>query len=70
MVIGSTTCYTTHGWYHDGMSIHGLGVSHPKDPTCGLKGGSLGKSPLGEFLLGESLGCLPFDGWWLKCLGK
>jgi hypothetical protein len=45
------------------MSIHGLGVSHPKDPTCGLKGGSLGKSPLGEFLLGESLGCLPFDGW-------
>jgi len=28
--------------------MRGLGVSHPKSSIGGLKGGSLGKSPLGE----------------------
>jgi len=38
-------------------------ASHPKDPTCGLKGSFLGGSPSSELLLGESLGCPPFGGW-------
>jgi hypothetical protein len=40
-----------------------LGVGHPKDPTSGLKGGSLSESPLGEFCPSEYLGCHPSDGW-------
>jgi hypothetical protein len=45
------------------MNMHRLGVGYLKDPTCGLKGRSLGESPLGELPLGESLGCLPSGGW-------
>ncbi len=36
-------------------------VGHPKDPTNGVKGGSLSRSPPCELLLGESLGCPPSD---------
>jgi hypothetical protein len=39
-----------------------LGVGHPKDATSGLKGGSLGESPLSELPPGESLSYLPFGG--------
>jgi hypothetical protein len=38
-------------------------VGHPKYSTCGLKGGYLGGSPLGELPPSESLGCPPFGGW-------
>jgi len=41
----------------------GLGVGHPKDQTCGLKGGFPSRSPPCELPLGESLGCPPFGGW-------
>jgi hypothetical protein len=40
-----------------------IGVGHPKGSIGGLKGGSLGKSPLGELPIGESLGCPPCGGW-------
>jgi len=40
-----------------------LGAGHPKDSIGGLKGGSLGISPLGELPLGESLVCPPFGGY-------
>jgi hypothetical protein len=45
------------------MNMHGLGVGHRKYPTCGLKGGFLGKLTLGELPLGESLSCPRFGGW-------
>ncbi len=35
---------------------------HLKDPTCGLKGGFLVRSPLGELPPGESIGCLASNG--------
>jgi hypothetical protein len=41
----------------------GLGVGHPNDPTCGLNGGLLGRSPLSELPPSEFLGCLPSVGW-------
>jgi len=41
----------------------GLGVGHPKSSTGGLKGGSLGRSLLGELPPCESLGYLPSYGW-------
>ncbi len=47
----------------------GLGVGHPKDQTCGLKGGFPSRSPPCELPLGESIGCPPFGGWWVKPLG-
>jgi len=43
--------------------MHGLGANHPKDPIGGLKGGSLGGSPLDELPQGESPSCPPFGGW-------
>ncbi len=43
--------------------MHGLGVSHPNDLTCGLNGGHLSGSPQNEFPLGESLGYNPSGGW-------
>jgi hypothetical protein len=45
------------------MNMHRSGVGHPKDPTCGLKGGFPGGFFLGELLLDESLGCPPSSGW-------
>ncbi len=43
--------------------MHGLGVGHQNDPTCGLNGGPPSGSPLYELPPSESLGCLPSDGW-------
>jgi hypothetical protein len=63
------TSYTIGGWYHGGINIHGLGVSHPKDPTGGLKGGSSDWSPLGELPPSESPSCPPSGGWGSKPLG-
>ncbi len=37
-------------------------VGCPKDPTCGLKGGFLGRSPSSELPPGESPCCLPSNG--------
>ncbi len=68
LVAGFETSCTISGWYHDGINIHGLGVGHPKDPMNGLKGGSFDESPPCKFPPNESLGCLPFGGWWLKPL--
>jgi len=42
--------------------MHGLCVSHPKDPIGGLKGGSIGGSPLDELPRGEYPSCPPFGG--------
>jgi hypothetical protein len=39
-----------------------LGAGHPKDPTCGLKGGFISESPPGELPPNESLGYFSFDG--------
>ncbi len=61
--------YVTCGWYYGGINIRGSGVGHPKDPIGGLKGDSPGRFPLSELPLGESLGCPPSNGWWLKPLG-
>jgi hypothetical protein len=47
----------------------GSGVGHSKDPTCWLKGGSLGGSPMNELPLSESPGCLLFGSWWLERMG-
>ncbi len=69
MVIDSTTCCITGGWYHGGMNMHRLGANHPKDPIGGLKGGFLSGSPLDELPQGESPSCPPFGGWWSKPLG-
>jgi hypothetical protein len=69
LVANSDTSCITCGWYHGGMNMHMSDLGHPKDPTCGLKGGFLGRSFLGELLLGESLGCPPSNGWWAKPLG-
>ncbi len=63
--IGCITC----GWYHGGMNMHRSNASHPKDPTCGLKDGSLCKSPLNELLLGEFSNYPPSNGWWVEPLG-
>jgi len=38
-------------------------VGHPKYPTSGLKGGSLGKSCPNELLPRKFQGCPPFGGW-------
>jgi hypothetical protein len=54
---------------HGGTNMHMVGASHPNDPTCGLNGGPLSEFPPYELPLGESLGCLPFGGWWIKPLG-
>ncbi len=62
MVAGSETSCTIGGSYHDGINIRGLGVGHPKDPACGLKGGSFDESPQGEHLPSESLSCFPYCG--------
>ncbi len=37
-------------------------ASHPKDPTCGLKGASLGRSLLDELLPSEFPHYFPSDG--------
>ncbi len=42
--------------------MHGLGLGHLNDPTCGLNGGPPSGFPLDELLLGESLGYPPFGG--------
>jgi hypothetical protein len=39
------------------------GVNHPKNPTSGLKGGSLGRSFPNKLPLGESPGYPLFNGW-------
>jgi hypothetical protein len=67
----------THSWVHQGawgcvnggMNMRGSSVGHPKGPTCGLKGGSPGESPLDELALGEFASCPPSSGWWLEPLG-
>jgi hypothetical protein len=69
LVVNFTTCCITCGWYHGGMNMHGLCVSHPKDPIGGLKGGSIGGSPLDELPRGEYPSCPPFGGQWSKPLG-
>jgi len=51
------------------MNMYRLGVSHSKDLTCGLKGGSPGESPPDELLLGEFPNCPPFNGWRSEPLG-
>jgi len=43
--------------------MRGSSANHPYDSTCGLKGGSLDRSPPNELPLGESLGCPPSSGW-------
>jgi len=45
-----------------GISIRKSSVGHPKDLIGGLKGGSLGRSPLGELILGDSPGYPPSSG--------
>jgi hypothetical protein len=45
--------------YHGGMNMHGSGASNPNDQTCGLNGGLLGGSIMGELLPSESLSCPP-----------
>jgi hypothetical protein len=64
LVTSFGTSYTTNGWYHGGINIHGSGVGHLNDPTSGLNGGPPSISLLSELPLGESQGCLPSDGWW------
>ncbi len=56
--IGCTTC----GWYHGGMNMHGSNVSHPEDPTLGLKDTPLSKYPLIELLPRESSSYLTSNG--------
>jgi hypothetical protein len=41
--------------YHGGMNMHGSGVGNPNDQICGLNGGLLGGSIMGEILPSESL---------------
>jgi hypothetical protein len=69
LVIGSNIGCTTCGWYHGGINMHGSGVGNPKDPTSGLNGRPLGRSPPNELPLGEFPSCLPFDGLWVEPLG-
>jgi hypothetical protein len=49
--------------------MHGWGVGHLNDLTCGLNGGPLSKSPLGVLFPCESPSCFPFDNWWAEPLG-
>ncbi len=60
------TSYTTSYWYHGGINMHVLGVGHLNDPIGGLNGGPPSRSSLNKLPLGESLGCLPFNGWWVE----
>ncbi len=39
--------------------MHGSGVGDPNDQTCGLYGGLLGGSIMGELLPSEYLNCPP-----------
>jgi hypothetical protein len=66
LVVISDTCCTIGGWYHGGINMCKSGASHPKDPIGGMKDGPPGRSPLSELPLGESPGCLPSNGWWIK----
>ncbi len=45
--------------YHGGMNMHGSSASNPNDQACGLNGGLLGGSIMGELLPSESLSCPP-----------
>ncbi len=69
MVVDFSTSCTIGGWYYGGINIRGASVNHPNDPTCGLKGGPLGRCPPDELPPSESLGCPPFGGWWAEPLG-
>jgi hypothetical protein len=53
---------TNHGC-HGGMKMGGLDFGHPNHPIGGLNSGLTSGFPLGEpILLGEFIGCPPFDG--------
>jgi len=41
--------------------MHGLGVGHLNDPTCGLNGGPLNEFPPSELSPCESPSCPPFS---------
>ncbi len=68
MVVSSSISYTIGGWYHGDINMHGLGVNRPNDPIGGLNGGYPSDYFLSELPPGESLGCLPSNGWWTKPL--
>ncbi len=69
MVASSKTGCTIGGQYHGGINMCESGVNHPKNPTSGLKGGSLGRSFPNKLPLGESPGYPLFNGWWLEHVG-
>ncbi len=52
--------------YHGGMNMHGLSACNPNDQTCGLNGGLLSGSIMGELLPSESLSCPPSNAWWAE----
>ncbi len=63
LIVGSGTSCTIGYWYHNGINMHGLGVGHLNDPTCGLNGGPLNEFPPSELSPCESPSCPPFSRW-------
>jgi hypothetical protein len=61
LVVGFGTGCVVGVGYHGGMNMHRLGVGNSNDQTCGLNGGLLGGSIMGELLPNESLSCPPFN---------
>jgi hypothetical protein len=59
LVVDFGTSCVVGSRYHGGMNMHGSSVGDPNDQTCGLNGGLLGGSIMGELLPSESLNCLP-----------
>ncbi len=65
-IVSFGTSCTIGYWYHGGINMHGLGVGYLNDPIGGLNGSPPSKSPSSELPPSKSLGCLPFDGWWVE----